>query len=91
MSEIARQKNIENHPERSSIPDVSMKLEHMRHYLELADEQHNQLHKYVCGTDDVDISNRIGWLLDDLLNILAQVHDTLYPDGRIAITTQQGA
>lgn len=89
MSEIARQKNIENHPERSSIPDVSMELEHIRHYLVLVDEQHDFLHDYV-EDNGLDISNRIGWLLDDLLNMLAQVHDTLYPDGRIATTTQQG-
>jgi len=90
MSEIARQKNIENHLERQAAPDVSMKLERIRHYLVLVDEQHDFLHDYV-EDNGLDISNRIGWLLDDLLNMLAQVQDTLYPDGWIATTTTQGA
>ncbi len=87
MSEIARQANIQASLKQSSTPDVSLELEHIRHYLELADDQSHQLHSYVKGSEGVDISNRIGWLLDDVQNILAKVQDTLYPDDRIATTT----
>lgn len=90
MSEIARQKNIQTHLERSSATDVSMKLERIRHYLVLADEQHDFLHDYV-EDNGTDISNRIGWLLDDLLNMLAEVQDILYPNDKAVTTARQGA
>lgn len=90
MSEIARQKNVQTHLERSSVPDVSLELEHIRHYLELADEQHDFLHDYV-EDNGLDISNRMGWLLDDLLNMLAKVQDILYPNDKAVTTARQGA
>lgn len=73
-----------------TIPDVSLKLEHMRHYLVLADVQHGQLHGRAHDEESVDISNRLGWLLADVFNMLVDVQNTLYPDGRIATTTNQG-
>ncbi|SJZ35876.1 hypothetical protein SAMN02745119_00226 [Trichlorobacter thiogenes] len=74
-----------------TLPDVSLKLEHMRHYLVLADEQHGQLHGRAYDEESVEVSNRLGWLLDDVLNMLVEVQNTLYPNDRIApVATQQG-
>lgn len=73
------------------MPDVSLKLEHMRHYLVLADVQHGQLHGCAHDEESVDISNRLGWLLADVFNMLVEVQNTLYPDGKLATTTTQGA
>jgi hypothetical protein len=76
---------------RITIPDVSMTLEHIRHYLVLTEEQSNKLHVLIEDEETKDISNRIGWLLDDALKMLKEAHDTLYPDGSIAILNNQGA
>lgn len=76
---------------RITIPNVSLKLEHIRHYLVLTNEQSNNLSVLIEDDDAKDISNRIGWLLDDLLNMLAKVQDTLYPNDKTVTTARQGA
>ncbi len=73
-----------------TMPDVSMKLEHIRHYLALADVQHGQLHGLAHDEESVDISDRLGWLLADVFNMLVEVQNTLYPDGRTATAHTTG-
>lgn len=73
------------------IPDVSLGLEHIRHYLLLADEQQERLHGQLRDKDNIEVSNRLGWLLDDVQSILADVQATLYPNDKQPITTNKGA
>lgn len=74
MSNMITPKN-----ERPDVPDVSLKLEHIRHYMLLANQQHEQLHGQLRDNNNIDVSNRLGWLLDDLMDLVEEVQATIYP------------
>jgi uncharacterized protein YhhL (DUF1145 family) len=61
-------------------PDVSMALEHARHYLVLAHEQIDVLHGSLKNNQQTEISNRISWLIYDAYKILQMAKNELYPD-----------
>jgi hypothetical protein len=86
MSKITTPKN-----ERSATPDVSLGLEHIHHYLVLADQQHEQLHGQLRDKANIDVSNRLGWLLSDLQDMVEEVQATLYPADQQAADTNKGA
>lgn len=74
-----------------TVPDVSLGLEHIRHYLVLADQQHEQLHGQLRDKANIDVSNRLGWLLSDLQDMVEEVQATLYPADQQAADTNKGA
>ena len=75
----------------STVSDVSLKLEHVRHYLELIDGQLNYLHTLQRDEVARDLSDRICWLVGDVLILHKDIYLTLYPSDIALLQPTQGA